>query len=333
MTADTIRQDSDHTQNDQTDASPDAPDTSAKSANLRVRVWRGDATDGRFQTFRIPTSPNQTVLDAITYIQRHHDAALAYRFACRVGMCGSCAMTVNGAPRWTCRTLVSAVVSDDTLDVRPLRNMPVIRDLVTDMTPFFERWTGAVLPNGSAAADAAPDFEDTIIPPPLRRLRLAEAQPQEAVAATTAQPAHAPTERTPSAAIPANQPERLAANDAIECINCGVCYAACDVVAADTDYMGPAALNRAWAAHNDTRRPDRPAIERHVTQTGGCHTCHTHGACAAACPVGLNPSAGIAGLKRETSKSALRGIWRLGMRWGASPALSDTAKFGGGTSQ
>ncbi len=70
---------------------------------MRVSVWRGGA-DGAFQSFEVSRQPSQTVLDVVTHIQRHLDPTLAYRYACRVGMCGSCAMTVNGAPRWTCRT-------------------------------------------------------------------------------------------------------------------------------------------------------------------------------------------------------------------------------------
>ena len=83
------------------------------SAGLRVRVWRGGA-DGRFQAFEVPRGESQTVLDVVTFIQRRLDPTLAYRFACRVGMCGSCAMTVNGRPRWTCRTHVNEV-ADKTL--------------------------------------------------------------------------------------------------------------------------------------------------------------------------------------------------------------------------
>ncbi|MGZ5039027.1 MAG: 2Fe-2S iron-sulfur cluster-binding protein, partial [Usitatibacter sp.] len=66
-------------------------------SELRVRVWRGGA-DGRFQEFAVPRRASQTVLDVVTFIQRNLDPTLAYRFACRVGMCGSCAMTVNGTP-------------------------------------------------------------------------------------------------------------------------------------------------------------------------------------------------------------------------------------------
>ena len=65
---------------------------------LDVSVWRGTA-QGRYQRYEVPARESQTVLDVVTFIQRHLDPTLAYRFACRVGMCGSCAMTVNGRPR------------------------------------------------------------------------------------------------------------------------------------------------------------------------------------------------------------------------------------------
>src|SRR5262245_26785741 len=109
---------------------------------LRVEVWRG-REDGRFQHFEVPREANQTVLDVVTYIQRKLDPTLAYRYACRVGMCGSCAMTVNGVARWTCRTHVDKVASDDRLRIGPLKNLPVIRDLVTDMREFFDKWARA----------------------------------------------------------------------------------------------------------------------------------------------------------------------------------------------
>jgi fumarate reductase iron-sulfur subunit len=65
------------------------------------------------QTFAVPRRAHQTILDVVTEIQRDLDATLSYRFACRVGMCGSCAMVVNGRPRWTCRTRVSEAVTGD----------------------------------------------------------------------------------------------------------------------------------------------------------------------------------------------------------------------------
>ena len=78
-------------------------------SELSVSLWRGGG-DGRYETYAVPRRENQTVLDVVTFVQRHIDPTLSYRFACRVGVCGSCAMTVNGKPRWTCRTHVSKVV-------------------------------------------------------------------------------------------------------------------------------------------------------------------------------------------------------------------------------
>lgn len=112
------------------------------SVVLQVDVWRGREA-GRYQRFEVPRAESQTVLDVVTHIQRHLDPTLAYRFACRVGMCGSCAMTVNGVARWTCRTHVARVAQADRLTIGPLANLPVIRDLATDMREFFDKWARA----------------------------------------------------------------------------------------------------------------------------------------------------------------------------------------------
>src|SRR5256885_12814584 len=108
---------------------------------LSVDVWRG-AAEGRFQTFQVPRRAHQTILDVVTEIQREHDATLSYRFACRVGMCGSCAMIVNGRPRWTCRTRVDQLEAGR-IRLEPLRNLPIVKDLAVDMAPFFDKWRDA----------------------------------------------------------------------------------------------------------------------------------------------------------------------------------------------
>ena len=102
-------------------------------------------------------------------------------------------------------------------------------------------------------------------------------------------------------------PERRAADAAIECINCGVCFAACDTVRWNEDYMGPAALNRAWTLVNDVRDAGNAERIFAVAQGGGCHACHTHQSCEQHCPVSLNPTASIAGLKRRTMQAYISG--------------------------
>jgi succinate dehydrogenase iron-sulfur subunit len=103
-------------------------------------------------------------------------------------------------------------------------------------------------------------------------------------------------------------PERQAADAGIECIGCGVCYSACDVVAWDKDYLGPAALNRAWTLVNDVR--DRGQAQRleAVSASSGCQACHTHMSCTSFCPKAIAPTYSIAGLKRAVLRRSLRGV-------------------------
>jgi len=234
-------------------------------STLSVRVWRGTES-GRFQEFSVPRRESQTVLDVITYIQRALDSTLAYRFACRVGMCGSCAMTVNGRARWTCRTHVDKVADDGRLEIAPLNNLPVVRDLVTDMREFFDKW-----------AQARGRFKG------------------------------AKTRRDDFERVPPDSPARRLADAAIECIGCGVCYSSCDVVAWKPDYLGPAALNRAWTLVNDVRDTGNRARLSAVAGDAGCHACHTHVSCTERCPKQISPTASIAGLKRAAMAAAIKG--------------------------
>jgi fumarate reductase iron-sulfur subunit len=236
------------------------------SGTLNVRVWRGGAK-GSFQRFEVPRHGSQTVLDVVTHIQRALDPTLAYRFACRVGMCGSCAMTVNGRARWTCRTHIDLVLQEkEEITIAPLRNLPVIRDLVTDMREFFDKW-----------ARARGHFEG------------------------------GRTRRDDFAAISSENEQRKQVDAAIECIGCAVCYSACDVVSRNPDYLGPAALNRAWTLVRDERDVKGMERLRAIAGDAGCHSCHSHMSCTEHCPKQLSPTAGIAGLKREVLRSVLGG--------------------------
>src|SRR3984893_6711571 len=121
------------------------------SPELTVSLWRG-AQQGGYVTYKVPLRASQTLLDVGTFVQRHLDPTLAYRFACRVGMCGSCAMTVNGRPRWTCRTHISKCGEDGRGEIGPLANLPLIKDRACDMAAFFEKWQkakGAFAPSKS----------------------------------------------------------------------------------------------------------------------------------------------------------------------------------------
>ncbi|MBM3547251.1 MAG: succinate dehydrogenase/fumarate reductase iron-sulfur subunit [Alphaproteobacteria bacterium] len=232
---------------------------------LKVEIWRG-TEEGRYETYEVPSQPSQTVLDLVTFVQRKLDPSLAYRFACRVGVCGSCAMTVNDTPRWTCRTHVQKVVERGRVRIAPLRNLPIVKDLATDMVPFFDKGQeakGRFIPSDAAATSVA------------------EISPED--------------------------PKRKEADAAIECIGCAVCYAACDVVSWRPEYLGPAALNRAWTLVSDARDSDRIGHLQAVADDAGCHACHGHQNCVEHCPVGINPTRSISGLKRLVLMAAVRG--------------------------
>ena len=115
------------------------------------------------------------------------------------------------------------------------------------------------------------------------------------------------TRAAPIARIAPENAARQAADAAIECINCAVCYAACDTVRWNPAYLGPAALNRAWTLLNDERDAGNAKRLAVIADDGGCYVCHSHQSCQEHCPVGLNPTASIAGLKRRAMAAYLKG--------------------------
>jgi succinate dehydrogenase/fumarate reductase iron-sulfur protein len=118
-----------------------------------ITVQRSHAESGlapRFETHSVQVAEKASILDALFALQRGPCPDLAFRFSCRVGMCGSCAMVVNGRERLTCSTLLNTVGSK--LKIEPLRNLPVVRDLAVDLKPFFRAYQ-QVLPQFVPRAD------------------------------------------------------------------------------------------------------------------------------------------------------------------------------------
>ncbi len=102
------------------------------------RFTPGRDQKSTFETHDVEVTDKASILDALFLLQRGAAPDLAFRFSCRVGMCGSCAMVVNGREQLTCSTLVKNVGTN--LKVEPLRNLPVVRDLAVDLQPFFDAY-------------------------------------------------------------------------------------------------------------------------------------------------------------------------------------------------
>ena len=256
--------------------SPEVPSTAAEphgiarpgaaAGDWSVAVYRCDpqqSPHGCMVSYRVPRLDKMTILDALIYIQRYHDRTLAFRFACRLGMCGTCTVMVNEVPRWACRTSIERL-GVETIGIAPLRYLPVIKDVFVDYAPFFAKYR-------AAQAYFVPGQEGREVAP-----------------------------------ISPDSRERRAIDANLECITCGACYAACTMLAHDAEYLGPAALNRAFTLVQDSR--DGAPRERMAAVGGehGCWRCHSLFSCTEVCPKHLSPTRAIAGLKRAIVLDWLR---------------------------
>ena len=225
----------------------------------RIRVARsaaGGISTGT-QQFEVTLEARMTVLDALFHIQRLQDPSLSFRCACRVGMCGTCALSVNGIPCLACKTRVSTLEAS-AIHLKPLPNLPVVKDLVVSLEPFFEQWKRIK---------------------PAFRPRDPESKQLARIPASSAYARQTPSKR--------------------DCITCGACYAACGVKSTSGEYLGPAAINRAFLRLVDPRDlavKDRMDVLNQ--ERGGVWRCHTQFNCTSVCPKGITLTDSIARLKR-----------------------------------
>jgi succinate dehydrogenase / fumarate reductase iron-sulfur subunit len=112
----------------------------ASPKTIRLRIQRYDPkadSEPHYDTFDVPTRPRMTVLDALFEVLEKQDRLLAFRYSCRSAVCGSCATYINGRQRLACNTQVNTLGNEIT--IAPLPHLPVIRDLVVDLHPFFQK--------------------------------------------------------------------------------------------------------------------------------------------------------------------------------------------------
>ncbi|MEE8191500.1 MAG: succinate dehydrogenase/fumarate reductase iron-sulfur subunit [Gemmatimonadales bacterium] len=111
----------------------------ADSVTIRVQRYRPEEeSEPSWQSYQVPLRREWMVLDALNYIKDHLDGTLSYRWSCRMGVCGSCGMTVNGEPVLTCATYLESLLPGP-IRVEPLRGFPVMRDLIGDLSDFLEK--------------------------------------------------------------------------------------------------------------------------------------------------------------------------------------------------
>jgi succinate dehydrogenase / fumarate reductase iron-sulfur subunit len=99
-----------------------------------LRIWRGDASGGKFVDYQNPVTEGMVVLDAVHQIQAEQANDLACRWNCKAGKCGSCSAEINGKPRLMCMTRMDDLPLDQPITLEPMQAFPLIRDLVTDVS-------------------------------------------------------------------------------------------------------------------------------------------------------------------------------------------------------
>ena len=110
-----------------------------KITEFKIHRFDPERNKSYLSVYKVPTRVGTTILDALNYIKDNLDGTLTFRQQCRMGQCGSCGITVNGKPMLACYTQVLQL-GVDVLEIEPLPNLPVIKDLVVDVHPFLEKY-------------------------------------------------------------------------------------------------------------------------------------------------------------------------------------------------
>lgn len=208
-----------------------------------------------YKSYDVDVKPGWTVLDALNVIKWEQDGTLAYRRSCRHGICGSCAMMINGLNDLACELQISRL-KGGTITVDPLPGYEVYRDLVVNLDPFYE-----------ALKKIKPWLINDEPPPAKERIQSPE--------------------------------EFHQMGNSIACILCSACTSSCPSFWNDPDYLGPAALLKAYRYTFDTR--DKGYEERlpELDNKHGLWRCHKITNCYHSCPKDLNPTEQISKLQRK----------------------------------
>ena len=218
------------------------------------------------QVYIVPFEEGKTVLDCLHYIKKEIDSTLSFRFSCRMGVCGSCAMLINGRARLACNTQVVELKSKK-IAIAPLPNFETIRDLVPDLSPMFEKHKN-IKPNIQRE-----DYEE--MENPTREYYQSEEELQKYLQFSY-------------------------------CIRCGACMSACPTMATDRKYFGPMVLAQAYRYNNDTRDNGSAIRHNIADVPSGIFSCHMGSECSIVCPKGVDPAKAIQLMKREMVFSFLK---------------------------
>jgi succinate dehydrogenase / fumarate reductase iron-sulfur subunit len=233
---------------------------------LKVRRFQPESGEGPYwEDFDVDLDPTLSVLDGLLQAKDRDDGSLAVRCSCRAAICGSCGMKINGESGLACKTMIGEASEfanrsnggNEPIVVEPMGNMPVIKDLVTDMESThwkkIRRVTPWLLPEGD------PPEREYVVPPE----------------------------------------SMIDVTQSMACIQCGACVSACLSMEADPDFIGPAALAKAYRFVGDPRDSEkRERLNDLAQDPHGIYDCTHCFSCIDACPKGVAPMDQIMRLRR-----------------------------------
>ena len=273
---------------------------------LKVRRFQPESGEGPYwETFDVDLDPTLSVLDGLLQAKDREDGSLSVRCSCRAAICGSCGMKINGQSGLACKTQIGeasewanrthqngssasptpesqaaapgreaeeAAVDGEAVGlnpivVEPMGNMPVLKDLVTDMESThwekIRRVTPWLLPEGD------PPEREYIVPPE----------------------------------------SMIDVTQSMACIQCGACVSACLSMEADPDFIGPAALAKAYRFVGDPRDAEtKERLHDLANDPHGIYDCTHCFSCIDACPKGVAPMDQIMRLRRAAGNEGIEDV-------------------------
>jgi succinate dehydrogenase / fumarate reductase iron-sulfur subunit len=234
---------------------------------VALKIWRYDATTGdkALREYEFDAPEEATLLDCLDIVKDRHDGSLAYRKSCRMMICGSCGMRMDGGAVLACKVRMYDIANAGHVPViSAMGNLPVIKDLVVDMDPFWSKFK-AMKPY----------------------LQPGYSQPEDGK-----------EHRISQERMNVIHKESL-------CINCGCCVSECNAMESDPEFLGPQALAKGMRFVGDPRdaakaqRLDEYSSEHGIWECTRCYFCNER------CPKGVDPRDAIAKLGAEAMREGI----------------------------
>ncbi|MBF0162528.1 MAG: 4Fe-4S dicluster domain-containing protein [Magnetococcales bacterium] len=207
--------------------------------------------ESHYRDYSLEVSATTTVLLALEEIRSSQDGTLTFRQSCRSAICGSCAMKISGRTRLACKTHVGDVARDGVVELAPMANQPVIKDLVVDIGPFYRK-----------VHKIKPYLEDG-----------------------------------PEQAHTLDKSAYDQVNHVTQCIMCGCCYSDCTMLEVSKEFVGPAALAKAFRVVADPREGQKTMRLRDLSEPSMMWSCSRCAMCVESCPKDVKPMEAIVKLR------------------------------------